>query len=90
MEDAATCEISRTQIWQWIHHPRGKLADGRKITAALFRTIMDEELAKIRADLGSEAFDKGEFQTARAVFDEVATREPLLDFLTLPAYEHLP
>jgi malate synthase len=90
MEDAATCEISRAQIWQWIQHPGGVLGDGRKVTAALFRRVMDEELAKIRDDLGPAAFASGRFDTARAVFDEVATGEPLIDFLTLPAYEHLP
>src|SRR2546421_675879 len=61
MEDAATCEISRAQIWQWIRHPRGVLEDGRKVTAGLFRQIVDEELAKIRADVGAEAFARGKF-----------------------------
>jgi malate synthase len=89
MEDAATCEISRTQIWQWIKHPRGVLADGPKVTAARFREVMAEELETIRADLGPEAFDRGKFDLAHALFDDVATGEPLVDFLTLPAYEHL-
>jgi malate synthase len=90
MEDAATCEISRTQIWQWIKHPRGTLDDGRKVTAGLFRQVMAEELEKIRADLGPEAYDRGKFDLASAVFDRVATGEPLVEFLTLPAYEQLP
>ncbi len=90
MEDAATCEISRTQIWQWIKHPRGVFDDGRRITVALVRAIVDEELQKIRADLGAEAFDQGRFDDARTIFEAVATREPLADFLTLPAYELLP
>src|SRR5262249_51218482 len=90
MEDAATCEISRTQIWQWIRHPRGVLDDGRKVTAALFRRVLGGELDKIRAHLGAQAFDRGKFVEARAVFDHVATREPLVEFLTLPAYERLP
>ena len=90
MEDAATCEISRTQIWQWIRHPGGALADGRKITAPLFRRVMAEELDKIRADVGGPAFERGEFVRARELFDAVATSEPFIDFLTLPAYEHLP
>jgi malate synthase len=89
MEDAATCEISRAQIWQWIRHPRGVLEDGRKVTAELFRQVVDEELAKIRADLGAGAFGRGQFDLAREVFIVVATREPLVEFLTLPAYEHL-
>ncbi|MEA2631622.1 MAG: malate synthase, partial [Chloroflexota bacterium] len=89
MEDTATCEISRAQIWQWIHHPRGILEDGRKVTAELFREIMDEELEKIRSDVGPEAYDRGRYAQARSIFDAVATREPLAEFLTLPAYEHL-
>jgi malate synthase len=89
MEDAATCEISRAQVWQWIRHPRGVLEDGRKVTAELFRQVVDEELAKIRADVGAEAFGRGKFDLAREVFIDVATREPFVEFLTLPAYEHL-
>jgi len=87
MEDAATCEISRTQIWQWIKHPRGVLEDGRKVTVALVRGVMAEELEKIRADLGPATFERSKFDVARGVFDAVATGEPLIDFLTLPAYE---
>ena len=90
MEDAATCEISRAQIWQWVKHPRGVLDDGRKVTAELFRAVMAEELEKIRADLGPEAFATGRFDLARDVFDRVATGEPFAEFLTLPAYEQLP
>jgi malate synthase len=90
MEDAATCEISRTQVWQWIRHPTGVLEDGRKVTAELFRRVLGEELDKIRADVGAEAFDRGQYPLAREVFDDVATREEFVEFLTLPAYEHLP
>jgi malate synthase len=89
MEDAATCEISRTQIWQWIRHAKGVLNDGRKITVELFRHVMDQELAKIRADIGSEAFEQGKFPLARQIFDQVTTSPALVDFLTLPAYEQL-
>ncbi len=90
MEDAATCEISRTQVWQWIKHPGGRLDDGRKITIELFQATMREELSKIRADIGAEEFDRGQFALAEKIFGEVATGVPLADFLTLPAYEHLP
>jgi malate synthase len=90
MEDAATCEISRTQIWQWIRHPGGVLSDGRKVSAALVRRIMAEEMDRIRAELGGPAFERGRFPLAREVFDAVATAEPFIDFLTLPAYEYLP
>jgi malate synthase len=89
MEDAATCEISRAQIWQWIKHPGGVLADGGKVTAERFRAIMAEELEKIRADLGPEAYAIGRFDQARVVFDRVATSEPFVEFLTLPAYDQL-
>jgi malate synthase len=89
MEDAATCEISRTQIWQWLKHPRGVLEDGRRISVAVVQAIVDEELQKIRADLGADTFDQGKFLDARTVFEAVATREPLADFLTLPAYDLL-
>ncbi|MBI1914148.1 MAG: malate synthase A [Planctomycetes bacterium] len=90
MEDAATCEISRTQIWQWLHHPGGVLQDGRKVTAELFRRTTDEELNKVRADLGAEAFDRGQFPAAREIFDDLVTRDDFVEFLTLPAYERLP
>jgi malate synthase len=90
MEDAATCEISRAQIWQWIHHPRGVLENGRKVTADLFRTLMDEELEKIQANIGPDAYARGQYALAREVFDNVATREPFVEFLTLPAYERQP
>jgi malate synthase len=89
MEDAATCEISRTQIWQWIRHPLGVLDDGRKITVELFRRVMDEELGKIQEDIGPAAFDEGKFPLARTIFDEVTTSPTFVEFLTLPAYERL-
>jgi malate synthase len=90
MEDAATCEISRTQIWQWLHHPGGVLQDGRKVTTELFRRTTDEELGKVRADFGAAAFDRGQFSPAREIFDDLVTRDDFVEFLTLPAYERLP
>jgi malate synthase len=90
MEDAATCEISRTQIWQWIRHPGGVLDDGRKVTRELFRSVLAEELDKIRADVGPEPFDKGMYPRAREIFDRVTTSDEFVEFLTLPAYEYLP
>src|SRR5262245_34821902 len=89
MEDAATCEISRAQVWQWIRHPRGVLDDGRKVTVELFRSLMDEELDKIRADIGTAAFNQGKFALARKIFDQVTTSPKLVEFLTFPAYEQL-
>jgi malate synthase len=90
MEDAATCEISRTQIWQWIRHPGGVLDEGRKVTVELFRRVLAEELDTIRADVGEDAFAQGQYALAQEVFDDVATRDDFVEFLTLPAYEYLP
>jgi malate synthase len=88
MEDAATAEISRSQIWQWVHHGAA-LADGRRITPDLVRQVEREELAKLRESLGDQAFNAGRFEEARQIFEEVALGEPFVDFLTLPAYARL-
>jgi malate synthase len=88
MEDAATAEISRSQIWQWIHHG-AMLADGRRITRDLVVQLEGEELDKIRQALGAEAFARGRFDEARVLFDQVALTEHFIDFLTLPAYDHI-
>lgn len=89
MEDAATAEIARTQIWQWVHHPRGVLDDGRKVTAELVRSWTDEELAKIREMVGEERFKLGKYEEAKSIFLDLALREDFVEFLTLPAYERL-
>ena len=89
MEDAATAEISRTQIWQWIHHPQGILSDGRKVTLELFRTIMEEELQKIRVTVGETNYTTGNYERAARLFDEIIANEELEEFLTLRAYENL-
>jgi malate synthase len=83
MEDAATSEISRAQVWQWIRHPEGKLSDGRKVTNELFRGVLDEELAKVKRFAGDK------FDTARQLFDEITTNDEFVEFLTLPGYEKL-
>jgi malate synthase len=83
MEDAATAEISRAQVWQWIRHPRGVLSDGRKVTKELFRSVLDEELAKVKRFAGDK------FDTARELFDEITTNDEFVEFLTLPGYEKL-
>jgi len=88
MEDAATSEISRTQLWQWIHHG-GTLEDGRKITSDLISRMTLEELHKLRTDLGEWRFDAGEFALASEIFIQLATADELADFMTLPAYEYL-
>jgi malate synthase len=89
MEDAATAEISRAQIWQWIRHPRGKLSDGRKVTKELFKEVLANELARIEAELGQDAFAQRKFETARELFESITTAERFPEFLTLAAYEHL-
>src|SRR3954451_14247377 len=89
MEDAATVEVSRAQIWQWIHHPQGILQDGRKVTMELFHQLMNEELAKFKNAIGEEQFAKRRFTTAAQILDEVITDDHFIEFLTLPAYHYL-
>jgi malate synthase len=85
MEDAATAEISRTQLWQWVHHGV-TLSDGRAVTAELVRQVLDEETAKIRAAVGEDVWNAGHPRQTREVFESVALTEPLIEFLTVPAY----
>src|ERR1700736_5822753 len=89
MEDAATAEISRAQVWQWIRSPKGELDDGRKVTADLFRQILAEELQKIRTSVGEERFAKGRYSEAAKLFSDLTTSDTYVDFLTLPGYELL-
>jgi malate synthase len=89
MEDAATAEISRTQVWQWVHNPRGILNDGRKVTLDLVRQLTRQELERIRHERGPERFDHGHFAQATQLFDELVADETLAEFLTLKAYELL-
>ena len=89
MEDAATVEISRAQIWQWIRHPKGILSDGRKVTIELFRQIAAEELQKIRSAVGEQNYASRKFDTAAQLLDEIITNEQFVEFLTLPAYRYL-
>ncbi len=83
MEDAATAEISRAQVWQWIRHPRGVLLDGRKVTKDLFREVLKEELAKVKR------FESDRLDAARDLFDKITTDDDFAEFLTLPGYEQL-
>jgi malate synthase len=89
MEDAATAEISRAQIWQWIRHPRGVLQDGRRVTVELFRQILAEERAALRTSLGDAAYSRGNFDRAAALLDEITTAAEFSSFLTLAAYREL-
>ena len=88
MEDAATAEISRAQVWQWIHHG-ASLEDGRRVTADLLRTVIDDEMRRIEGEVGSDRFRGGRFAEARALFEWISTNPALQTFLTLPAYEAL-
>jgi malate synthase len=88
MEDAATAEISRSQIWQWLHNDVA-LAEGQTVTRELVEQIITEELGKIRTQLGA-AYNDGEYEQARSLFTEVALADDYVDFLTLPAYERMP
>ena len=88
MEDAATAEISRSQIWQWVHHG-AELDDGRTVTADLVREVLDEETAKIREAVGEETWQAGHPAETRQIFEETALAPELVEFLTIPAYEYL-
>ncbi len=89
MEDAATAEISRTQVWQWLHTPGTTLDDGRAIDHALYTQTLAEVVASIRTSVGAEAYDAGRYAEAVALLDRLMTAERLDDFLTLPAYAQI-
>jgi malate synthase len=89
MEDAATAEISRSQIWQWIRSPKGILDDGRKVTRELVRKLLPEELAKVGVLLGADGWAAGRYDDAAALFDRLVTSDEYAEFLTLAGYEWL-
>lgn len=90
MEDAATAEISRAQVWQWLHTPGTTLADGRPVTKELYRSLVPGQLDKIKAQVGGEeAYAKGHFLEAARLFDRLVMSEEFVEFLTVPAYEQL-
>ncbi|MES2071129.1 MAG: malate synthase A [Pseudomonadota bacterium] len=85
MEDAATAEISRSQVWQWIRSTKGKLDDGRKVTADMVRAMIPEELVKVKATAGTgPTYDR-----AAQIFEQMSTSESFAEFLTLPLYEEI-
>jgi malate synthase len=88
MEDAATAEISRAQIWQWLHHATA-LDDGRKVDADFYRRLRNEELARIRAGMGADRYAASRFDAAAKLFDDLVLAGDFPDFLTLPAYAAL-
>ena len=101
MEDAATAEISRAQVWQWIRHEGGVLEDGRlcspppapprgrKITTSLVRGMVPEELRKISEEIGGDRFAAGKFHLAAELFESLVTSAGFPEFLTLLAYPYL-
>jgi malate synthase len=86
MEDAATAEISRSQVWQWIRSPKGTLEDGRKVTAELVRAFIASELPKVKETVGG---DTHSYDRAAEIFEKMSTAEQFTEFLTLPLYEAL-
>jgi malate synthase len=88
MEDAATAEISRSQVWQWIRSSKGKLDDGRTISKAMVATMIPEEMSKIRQLLG-KAFGEGRYDEAAVIFGDLVNNDNFVEFLTLPAYERI-
>lgn len=88
MEDAATAEISRTSIWQWIHHQK-TLSNGKAVTKALFRQMLAEELEVVKQELGDARYDGGRFEEAARLMEQITTSDDLIDFLTLPGYRLL-
>ena len=88
MEDAATAEISRAQVWQWINLG-AELDDGRRVTPELFSAVLDDEMAKLRETLGPAAYDAGKFEEAVGLFSSMSLAKDFEEFLTVPAYRLL-
>jgi malate synthase len=88
MEDAATAEICRAQLWQWIRHG-ARTNDGRLVTEGRFDRLLTDELDRIHREVGSARLAGGVFPTAARLFAEMIKQDTFDEFLTLPAYEHL-
>ncbi len=89
MEDAATAEISRSQVWQWLHNPHTHLEDGRPITPELFHEIVVDVLAQLKDQVGEEFFATHNYELAARLFEEISLTAQFTDFLTITAYEYL-
>ena len=87
MEDAATAEISRSQVWQWIRSNKGVLDDGRKITVEMVRPMIQEELLKVKQDAPNGSSPS--YARAAKIFEEMSTATAFAEFLTLPLYEEI-
>jgi malate synthase len=88
MEDAATAEISRTQVWQWVHHPAAKLDDGTKITPEMVKNIVEEYKKQYQSQLG-EKYSSRKFEKAAEIFQDMSLSDQLAEFLTLEAYKYI-
>ncbi|MHB8453100.1 MAG: malate synthase A [Acidiferrobacterales bacterium] len=89
MEDAATAEISRSQIWLWIHSPRGVLDDGRKASVEILRQLLPQVLQKVRQSLGEQQYIRGRYELAATILDDTSTRSDFVEFITLLCYDYL-
>jgi malate synthase len=89
MEDAATAEISRAQVWQWVHHETGVLDEGRNITFTYFKELMREEMQKIRNQVGDAAFNQGHYRKAAQILGNITEQEEFVQFLTTEAYQYI-
>ncbi len=89
MEDAATAEISRSQVWQWLHNPNACLEDGRPITTEMFGSVTKDVLAELRQKVGDDYFEANNYELAAQLFQEISTADTYTDFLTLTAYDYL-
>jgi malate synthase len=89
MEDAATAEISRAQVWQWLNTPGTTLQDGHPVTVELYRSLVPAQLEKIKALVGAEVFEQGRYNEAARLFDQLVTSEKFIEFLAVPAYDQL-
>jgi malate synthase len=88
MEDAATAEISRSQVWQWIQHG-ACLNDGRPVSGDFIQQVISEELIHIRKSIGEEQYNSGRFDLAAELFERMMTSDDFPEFMPLVAYEHL-
>jgi len=89
MEDAATAEISRAQLWQWVHHPNAVLSDGREVTEELCRRLFSEQMNKLRETMPPEQFERGYYNLSRDLIEQIVLGDEFTEFMTLVGYEYL-
>ncbi len=89
MEDAATAEISRAQLWQWVHHSTGVLDQGRNITYDMFKSLLRQEMENIRQLVGDDTFENGQFRRAANLLDKITVDEDFCEFLSIVAYDEI-